>query len=221
MTNHHSEDLPRDKRLLAALRHAPDHDAAPPAEVSARILAKAAALARQGSQQAAPSAPVRWQQAMMGWFRLPHFAAAFGTLAAGTLLGLLWSTQGPPDATAPPVSPQVVIAPVESMRDAATAPATKPEARPASAQAKLAESRATPPVLARADKDAAPQSLSKHKEEKAMPMRQEVDEAARLRSLAGATAPAPAAAPAPAVAQAQMAAKAAAAEAVTDRKSVV
>ena len=85
----------RDPHLLTALQHAPDRDALPPAALSGTILASAQAALRA-------QRPSRWREA---WQRMqaamlrPSVAAAFGSLAVATAVGLLWSTQEPPEAT--------------------------------------------------------------------------------------------------------------------------
>jgi hypothetical protein len=84
-----SKDDPRDAHLLAALRHAPDRDALPPREVSARILAAARAAVR-------PARLAPWWQRVGAWLVQPHVAASFGTLAVASIVGLMWSTREPP-----------------------------------------------------------------------------------------------------------------------------
>ena len=58
----HAGDEPRDAHLLAALRHAPDHDVAPAAELSARIQAQArqAVDTRRPAPAASPGLLERW-----------------------------------------------------------------------------------------------------------------------------------------------------------------
>jgi hypothetical protein len=83
-------DAARDAHLLAALRHAPDRDAAPPPEVSARILA----AAREAVRPARTALP--WSQRLAAWLRAPQTGAAFATLVVAALVGLMWSTREPP-----------------------------------------------------------------------------------------------------------------------------
>jgi hypothetical protein len=172
MSETRNGDDSRDAHLLAALRHAPDRDALPPHEVSARILAAARAAVR----------PAPWWTRVGAWLTQPQVAAAFGTLAVASLVGIMWSTREPPvvepefsqamrERSVPsavaeqPSSPAAVTAgaaaPPEPERDllAKTAPSTpapKQEAAPHRAQeAKVrAESRRRADVLA--DKAAVP-----------------------------------------------------------------
>jgi hypothetical protein len=90
-------DDPRDAHLLAALRHAPDRDVAPPARVTAAILAQAQdAVHRPRAQPAKASAGWRaiWAQL---WQPAPM--AAFGTVAMATLIGVLWGGKDLPETT--------------------------------------------------------------------------------------------------------------------------
>jgi hypothetical protein len=112
---------PRDPHLLAALRHAPDRDAAPPPEVTARILDAARAAVRP-----ARSRPVIFER-WIAWFARPQVGAAFATLAVATLVGVLWSTQDVPVADS--VSPQVTAAEIRQRQE--TAPAAQTAAQPA------------------------------------------------------------------------------------------
>lgn len=172
MSDPQDRDDSRDAHLLAALRHAPDRDALPPREVSERILAAARAAVR----------PAPWWTRVGAWLTQPQVAAAFGTLAVASLVGIMWSTREPPvvapefsqsmrerslpsAAAEQPSSPAAVTAgaaaPPEPERDllAKSTPSTPPpkqEAAPHRAQeAKVrAESRRRADVLA--DKAAAP-----------------------------------------------------------------
>lgn len=95
----HEPDLDdaRDAHLLAALRHAPDRDVRPPAQVTAAILGQA--------NQAVGSSPMgrpTWHDGLRAalhrlWQPAPM--AAFGTLAMATLIGVMWGAQNLPDAT--------------------------------------------------------------------------------------------------------------------------
>ncbi len=93
MKRRDEHDDPHDAHLLAALRHAPDRDALPPAEVSERILAAARAAVRPADQQ---TPRPTWRQRLGAWLAQPPAAAAFGTLAVVSLLGVMWSTREPP-----------------------------------------------------------------------------------------------------------------------------
>ena len=95
----HEPDLDdaRDAHLLAALRHAPDRDVRPPAQVTAAILGQA--------NQAVGSSPMGRQtwhdglRAALHRLWQPAPMAAFGTLAMATLIGVMWGAQNLPDAT--------------------------------------------------------------------------------------------------------------------------
>ena len=166
------DDMPRDARLLAALRHAPDHDASPPRELSARILASAQAAAR--AARAAEPARDTLGSRLSAWLLRPHLAAAFGTLAVAGLVALIWSTQEPPagaierSPAAPPaaaVAPKLkeLTAPALDRPDAsrAAAPAAKalPKSRPPTTSAKVGEADRDV-AGAKADPPAAPDTNS-------------------------------------------------------------
>jgi hypothetical protein len=87
------DDDPRDAHLLAALRHAPDRDLAPPPQLSAAILEHA-----QHALQIRRARVPRWQAAWACLWQ-PAPMAAFGTVAMATLIGVLWSGHEIPDAT--------------------------------------------------------------------------------------------------------------------------
>lgn len=109
-------DDPRDAHLLAALRHAPDRDLEPPAEVTAQILA--AARAAVGPEQPTPGSQPSALRQLARWLSQPQVSAAFGTLAVAALVGILWSTQEPPVREPQPVA----VAP-QSVPDAAASAA--------------------------------------------------------------------------------------------------
>jgi hypothetical protein len=149
-------DDPRDAHLVAALRHAPDRDVAPPAQLSAAILEQAQRALR--SQRPAPASGWR-----LLWERLwqPAPMAAFGTLAMGTLIGVMWGAQEPPDAT-PSLRPEAVAAaPAKPRADAPAVigavqpPAPSPVARAAEA-APAERSAAVAKTTARAPSAPAP-----------------------------------------------------------------
>lgn len=110
-------DDPRDAHLLAALRHAPDHDAAPPAALSAQILAQARQAVAGPAQPAAAGLVERW---LSGWSR-PVMAGAFGSLLIAGFVGLMWRGGPPPEAMPGAESPMPPAAPA-----AAEPPATRP-----------------------------------------------------------------------------------------------
>ncbi len=123
---HPTPDDPRDAHLLAALRHAPDRDVAPPAQLSAAILSQA-----QQALRGRPSAPTGGWRAAWAWLWRPAPMAAFGTLAMASLIGVMWRVQEMPEAT-PSLRPDVVaMAPAKPAAEvpptASAAPAVAPE----------------------------------------------------------------------------------------------
>jgi hypothetical protein len=142
MTTAHDDDgeQARDARLLAALRHAPDAALEPPAAVSTRILAQAAAAAQK---QHAPSWRARWAQA---WAPRTPWAAAFGTLAVATLVGVLWSGRDAPTDDSPPPAPSAdAVAPPEVLQNKSELPPRPPPPEPAAPAAPAAAKRQAPP----------------------------------------------------------------------------
>jgi hypothetical protein len=168
MTRQRPDDEPRDAHLVAALRHAPDHDVTPPARVTAAILGHA-----QQAVRAPQSGALAWRDSLRSAFaRLwqPAPMAAFGTLALATLIGVLWGGREWPDAT-PSLRPDQAAAPLRddtAAGKAAPAPAadavreaTRTEPRPPALQPPLAgkpvaPAPATLPATARARQDATP-----------------------------------------------------------------
>ena len=140
MANTPQDELPRDEHLVAALRHAPDRDAAPPPEVTARILA--AARAAVAAAPKAPAAPA-WQRLVAGLVQ-PRIGAAFGTLAVATLVGLLWATREP----AVPEPARQVATPARGVA-ASAAVAAAPEAGPRPPLPETAAADATTKVNSR------------------------------------------------------------------------
>lgn len=96
----HEDPLEPDAFLRAALRHASDHDTAPPPGLSRSIL-EAARRATQGRAVDAP--PRRWRAALAQRLRSllhqPGATAALASLMLGTVIGLMWRDGPPPDAT--------------------------------------------------------------------------------------------------------------------------
>jgi hypothetical protein len=212
-----NDDL-RDAHLLAALRHAPDRDALPPREVSERILAAARASVRPARQRRAS-----WWQRLGVWLARPQVAAAFGTLAVASLVGVMWSTREPPVAEFVPNAPladgasrvdQRSMPPTPAL--SAPAEAAKPDAdRLAAASAvrngardKIAE--APPPKAI--GKDAAARSESRVRSKAETP-------AAPAAATAAPTTPSAALPPPPAAAPARQAADAASPSAAAERRS--
>ena len=147
-------EVPPDAHLLAALRHAPDCEAAPPPGLSALILAQA--------RQAAATPPHvpwarRWGQALQAldrWLPRPALGGAVATVALATVIGVMWRG-GPPvergepslaDATVPvavPAAPAQAPAPAPLQQ----APAGDSHNEAPAPQAPIADTRkAAPPV---------------------------------------------------------------------------
>lgn len=122
-----------DPHLLAALRHAPDRDAEPPPQVTARVLA----AARDAVRPPAPSTP-SWQR-FAAWFARPQVGAAFATLAVATLVGVMWSTHEPPVLVPAPTE---AAAPSPTAHAPPPAPVTATPAAPAPAPAALERRKA-------------------------------------------------------------------------------
>ncbi len=165
------DDLPRDEHLRAALRHAPDREAAAPAGLSERILAeaRAAAAAQAPVAAARPGFVERWR----GWWSRPVAAGAFASLLIAGFVGLMWR-EGPP--------PQAL--PGSDTAAPATAPAPAPP--PAPPPAPMAE-QAPPPAAAPAPPPPPPPQRP--------PERRREREATAAQPAAPAPTPAPAAAP--------------------------
>jgi hypothetical protein len=100
-------DEPVDAHLRAALRHAPDADAAPSAALSAAILsqARAAALHRPASSQAtalSPASPLlTWLR--QGWMALsqPALATGLASVMVASVVGVMWWDRTPEEMNAP------------------------------------------------------------------------------------------------------------------------
>ena len=192
MSQHHPADDPRDAHLMAALRHAPDHNVVPPAQLTAAILGHARRAARRPGARA-------WQEGVRAVFeRLwqPAPMAAFGTLAMATLIGVMWSAQEGPDAK-PGLRPERVAAAAEpgsapppTLSRAMEAPAP----RPMHAVPKLAR-QATQPAVPPAADTALPSRAAR---QDAMRGSENARDAAiAVQTPATVTAPAPATAAAP------------------------
>lgn len=166
MTAAPDTDSPRDAHLLAALRHAPDRDVAPPAELSAHILGQARQAVQGGHAAAASRAGLAGL--LKRWFdglSRPLAAGAVGSVLVAGLVGLMWREGPPPQAL--PGSEPVAVAPVGSATGAApaaaadssvaalTPPTATPAADPAAAPAAATTPAAAPAPLARARAPAA------------------------------------------------------------------
>lgn len=153
----------RDLHLLTALRHAPDREAVPPPEVTARILA----AARDAVRPAAPASSP-WQR-LARWWLQPQVGAAFATLAVATLLGVMWSSNEPPapasmspaSKAAPPPRAEVETPAAASTPIAQAAPATAPSPAVERPAAKAERRRApTPATDAKAVAEAPPRQAA-------------------------------------------------------------
>lgn len=185
-------DDARDAHLLAALRHAPDRDVRPPAQVTAAILGQAKQAV--GSSLAGRAAWHDGLRAALHRLWQPAPMAAFGTLAMATLIGVMWGAQNVPDAT-PGLRPAPTATP---SADASMASGTMAEAPLAKAVQPDAPAREA--VLAPAPAPAPAET---------MPRNASLQRDARAKSIAdAATAGAPAPAPAAARARSEIAATA-------------
>ena len=132
----HDDDLARDAHLRAALRHAPDRDARPPAELSRRILDAARAAAGPAPKTTARPAAGPWARARDGlaactaWLRHPGATAAFASLMLATVIGVMWR-DGPPPETEPAHDGAAPAAPSTAPSASATAPAAAADRPPA------------------------------------------------------------------------------------------
>ena len=104
--NGRRDDEQRDVHLRAALRHAPDRDAVPPAPLSEQILAQARRSVR-------PSDRLPWWRRMRAVLARafdvltrPAGAAAFASLALATVIGVMWREGPPPERTPAAASPE-------------------------------------------------------------------------------------------------------------------
>lgn len=145
------DDLARDAHLMAALRHAPDRDVAPPPEVAARILA--AARAAVAAAPKPPAAPL-WQR-LAAWLVQPRVGAAFGTLAVATLVGLLWATREVPVSEPAPQAITPALGNAASASGAAAPVAASPTPPPAPPAAVDEAARVAAPAAAPAPRRAA------------------------------------------------------------------
>ena len=200
MTTPH-DDPARDAWLSEALRHAPDADAAPSAELSDAILRQA----RQAVKAPPAREPARANPLaqLWAWLARPPVAAGFATVMVATLVGVMWwdrplddalprsdtpaatRTADPPVAPPPPVAAAPARAPEEPQAfeperkkesaNTAAAPAPKGDRARERATERRAPAAVTDASHARSDDAAAPPPAA----------------------AAATTPPAPAAAPAP------------------------
>lgn len=121
-------DGARDAWLSQALRHAPDADAVPPTAVSAAILAEARAATARSPASSPRDEPARGgtlADTLRAWWDAlarPPVAAAFASVMAATIVGLMWWDR-PMDETLP--RPPSAVA----ERKAATTPEPSAPAR--------------------------------------------------------------------------------------------
>jgi hypothetical protein len=169
-----ADDDSRDAHLLAALRHAPDRDLAPPARVTAAILDQAQAAVR-GSRARGAAPQGGWRSI---WAQLwqPAPMAAFGTVAVATLIGVLWGGKELPETT-PSWRPEAVTAAPQSTPAEPTTPApTQTAAAPAPPPVPA------PPAAANAARVAAPPADKRSAAEAKSEFRSE-DESGRAQRL--------------------------------------
>lgn len=197
------DDDPRDAHLLAALRHAPDRDLLPPAQVTAAILGQAQKALRTPAPRG-----LSWRAAFERLWQ-PAPLAAFGTLAMATLIGVMWGGKEPPDAT-PELRPaSVATAPAASSAssDAVAAPSQPALAdalRSVAPKAKAAAAaKQDAPAAAKSSKVQPPGAMVTAPEPAAPEMRQDAAAERRLakEAVAESTAQAAAAAPRDAMAK--------------------
>jgi hypothetical protein len=139
-------DHDRDAHLMAALRHAPDRDVAPPAAVSRTILQQAQEATRAAPTHASVPWWTRMRQAFGHWTG-PAPAAAFGTLAVAGIVGLMWATQDSPpgvvDEPATAAAPRQAVASSDARAQPAAAPLPQSTA-PTAAPPTVADTRTQP-----------------------------------------------------------------------------
>jgi len=219
MTAPQDDDSERDAWLREALRHAPDAQAAPPAEISERILRQA----HDAVRPVRAAAPANRLLQLWSWLARPPVAAGFASVMVATVVGVMWWDK-PLDDALPHAAPSVVAPPPAAESRAAAAASVPKPAAPTPAQdlaqertqertqaeqkarakagpaAKESAQRAAP----RAEKPSPRDALADAKRERAPePPARAADTEARQRvadaaPAATVTAPAPAAAPSPA-----------------------
>jgi hypothetical protein len=189
MTTPRDDEPPRDAWLREALRHAPDADAAPPAELSAAILRHARDAVKSAARPAASSHPLL---RLRSWLARPPVAAGFATVMVATLVGVMWWDK-PLDETLPRSEPPAATV----AQSSAPAPAPASIATPLAAAAPPRAPEEAAKAATRAAKEAAPATPARRDDAR------ERASTERARSAAPAAAPPPpAASPAPAPAPA-------------------
>ena len=90
--------VPRDQRLVAAFRHAPDHDAEPDVPLSTRILVDARCVIRTRSGGVdGDEPPARLPPATRRWLRLPQIWPAAVTVPAALALAVFATARWVPE----------------------------------------------------------------------------------------------------------------------------
>jgi hypothetical protein len=174
-------DVPRDAWLRAALRHAPDADAAPPPALSEAILREAR---RSTATHGRPIGSLGGRLlAAWSWLARPPVAAAFASLMVATVVGVMWwdrpleqalpPREAPGVAPAPPAATTLAVpadAPKASADSAPIAAApTPPPPTPGAVPRGEAARKAMDEAAPRAPR-AAPPAVSRERERHAAPM---------------------------------------------------
>ena len=184
MTVPHDEPE-RDAWLSEALRHAPDANAVPPAELSEAILRQArnAVKVPQPAARARPHGLMQW----WSWLARPSVAAGFATVMVAVLVGVMWWDRPLDESLPPREAPAAVPAPAPAREEAKSIAQAAPEneaTRPTEKPARSAPTQApTTAKRERAAADPAPMVSAKKSNEQV--------------SDAAAPAPAPTSTPAP------------------------
>jgi len=186
------DEPPRDAWLREALRHAPDADAAPPAELSAAILRQARDTVKAAARPAVSSHPLlQW----WSWLARPPVAAGFATVMVATLVGVMWWDQ-PLDRTLPPPAASAEPSAAPASVTPPLAPAAAPPRADDAKSATLAE-KAAPRVPASRTAPPPPAPAPERERQAAPTDRAPADAAGELRTSGANSAPPPPAAPAP------------------------
>jgi hypothetical protein len=143
------QDDARDPWLSEALRHAPDADAAPPSAIREAILAEARAAAARPPPAQSGRTPTGRRTAVevarAWWAALarPPVAAAFASVMAATIVGLMWWDRPMDEALPRPPSPAAERK-VAAPRTEPAVPATRGTTAPSLAVPAPAVERAAP-----------------------------------------------------------------------------
>lgn len=127
MTTPHDDEPARDAWLSEALRHAPDAQAAPPAELSDAILREARNAVKTPRATAAPARITTLRQ-LWSWLARPPVAAGFATLMMATMVGVMWWDK-PLDAPRPQAEAPAAMAPSTTLAQAPAATTPPPSAQ--------------------------------------------------------------------------------------------